>query len=1235
MLIDTGAQMSIIKKKMLHHSVKLQAPPPGLNVSGVTGHPVKIFGLTEINCMIKNRVLPVTCLVVGEDFNIREDGILGIDFIRKYNADIMSSESALLVAGERIPINVLSCYAGTSGPEPEPEGMPTGSSIPVGISPVLDQVPVLLENEKLDSFENYVELASDDSDNEPSFAMLRERIEVPAHTQVQCFAVVSEYEPGQVFEFSPVELRQELLVLCMAAIVGENGQVPIFVSNISNKKETVEANTPLAQTVNLGKMASFRTEEQDQTPLLELLKLKGLDEPEKGQLIKLLVEFEDIFVAGKYTLGYTSLLQHKIETGDAKPYCRPPYRVPQSLENIVKSEIQGMLDNNIIRPSTSPWSAPFLLVARVLPGGQVKYRPCIDYRGLNSCTLKVYHPIINIEETINQLGGSRYFTLIDLCQGFFQIGMDPDSTEKTGFSTPFGHYEALRMPFGLCNAPATFSRLMSIVLTGLTGIDCFVYLDDIIIYSKTIPEHLTKLRRVFERLRSSGLRLKPSKCEFLRTSVRYLGYIVSREGVLPCPDKVIAISKYPEPSCLKSIRAFIGLVSYYRKHICNFADRSAKLTLLLRKNQPFVWGPEQARSFEDLKSALLSEKLMRYPDFNHPFRLATDASNIALGGILSQDINGDDRPISYISRQLKNAERNYSVTTLECLAVIWSIKAFRYYLYGRKFEVWTDHSSLQWLINLKDPSSRLARWSLLLSEYDFKIIHRPGSKMGHVDALSRISINTMQVPYIPVYDRSHVLKEQRAQEDLAKIAKLVEDNDPNALEKYFLDDDDLLYLKNPRGRHDLLMVPETMVGRLLRAYHDLPHAGHSAYRKTLLLIRTWYTWKHMAKQIKQYCMKCTTCRTRKARANPPAPLESFPEVNRPMQRLSLDIVGPLVVTESNNRYILTFCDVMTRWPEAFAIPDQKAETVARCFVEGIICRHGCPTSLLSDLGTNFLSRLFKEVCKFLGIERLMTTPYRPQGNSHLERSHQTLANLMAPYVSKDPTCWDQYLPFALLAYRATIHSGINDTPFHMMYLRDVILPFEDLNAPIRQDFAVLTNYRAECYRRMQDTYQLAKIHSREAVERSHEHFKKKARKPDFKLGDLVMYKIPAPDKLGPRWDSAWRIKEIKGPVTYRIVNLENRKEKIVHVNKLISLFPPGYKPEVEPENPGMKDLEWDENEFPTDTDLFTGDQTEEVVTNQTDTIPPIKNTEHKRRDYDPNARRTPPKHGYNTRSKRL
>lgn len=476
------------------------------------------------------------------------------------------------------------------------------------------------------------------------------------------------------------------------------------------------------------------------------LRTDHLNEEEKANLSALCSKYADVFYIEGEALTFTNKVKHSIKTTDEIPIYTKSYRYPFIHRQEVSDQISKMLDQGIIRPSESAWSSPIWVVPKKTDAsGKQKWRIVIDFRKLNEKTISDKYPIPNITDVLDKLGKCQYFTTLDLASGFHQVEMNPSDIPKTAFSVEHGHFEFLRMPMGLKNSPSTFQRVMDNVLRGLQNVICLVYLDDIIVFSTSLQEHMNNLEKVFQRLRESNFKIQLDKSEFLKLETAYLGHVISTEGIKPNPDKITAIQNYPIPKTPKEIKQFLGLLGYYRKFIPDFSRITKPLTLCLKKGKKVTLDSAYINCFEKCKTLLTNDPILKYPDFDREFILTTDASNFAIGAILSQGSIGSDKPVAYASRTLNESEVNYSTIEKELLAIVWATKYFRPYLFGRKFKIVTDHKPLQWVMSLKEPNSRLTRWRLKLSEYDFTVIYKKGKHNTNADALSRVEIHNEEV----------------------------------------------------------------------------------------------------------------------------------------------------------------------------------------------------------------------------------------------------------------------------------------------------------------------------------------------------------------------------------------------------------------------------------------------------------------------------------------------------------
>lgn len=470
-----------------------------------------------------------------------------------------------------------------------------------------------------------------------------------------------------------------------------------------------------------------------------VLRLDHLSENEAVALIDKIYKNQNILLKPNEMLSATTAIKHKIHTRDEAPVYTKTYRYPHHFKKDVEDQIQEMLDSGIIRNSISPYSAPIWVVPKKNDASGIrKVRVVIDYRKLNEKTIDDKFPMPQIEEILDNLGKSTYFTTLDLKSGFHQIPMDERSKEKTAFSTDKGHFEFCRMPFGLKNGPATFQRAMNHVLQGLIGKICHVYLDDIVIVGESLKNHLNNLETIFKRLSEFNLKIQLDKCEFLKRETEFLGHIITQDGVRANKDKIKKILEWPLPKSQKEIKQFLGLSGYYRRFIKDYSKISKHMTKYLKKDIALdVTDPQYKEAFETLKQTIATDQILAYPDFNKPFILTTDASDFALGAVLSQILNGTERPIAFASRTLNSTENKYATNEKEALAIIWAVKKYQPYLYGNKFTLVTDHKPLTF-IKSSEKNSKILRWRLELENYDYDVVYKEGKTNVVADALSRM-----------------------------------------------------------------------------------------------------------------------------------------------------------------------------------------------------------------------------------------------------------------------------------------------------------------------------------------------------------------------------------------------------------------------------------------------------------------------------------------------------------------
>ena len=900
----------------------------------------------------------------------------------------------------------------------------------------------------------------------------------------------------------------------------------------------------------------------------------GLKEDQKESLHRLLTRYQGAFMGRDGRLGRTDKFLHRIDTGGATPIRQHARRTPIYQKAEVQRQLDEMLEQGVVQPSHSPWASPVVLVKK--KDGSLRF--CIDYRRLNQVTKKDAYPLPRIDDSLDALAGSCWFSTLDLASGYWQTEVHPDDREKTAFTTGTGLYEFNVLPFGLCNAPSTFERLMEVVLRGLQWNVCLIYLDDVIIYSKGFDEHLDRLSRVLHALKGAGLKLKPKKCILARPEVTYLGHIVSSTGIATDPTKTQRVREWPTPCNLTDVRSFLGICSYYRKFIVNFAHIAEPLHRLTKKNVKFIWTDECSQAFEALKHKLTTSPVLAYPNFDLPFVLDTYASDRGIGAVLSQVQDGKEQVIAYASRTLSKAERRYSVTRRELLAVVSFVRHFKHYLYGRRFLLRTDHGSLRWLFSFKEPEGQVARWLDILNTFDFEIQHRPGTKHCNADALSRYPAPAGECNAIslPCWDPEKVSMAQQDDPTLAPILKWKQaGNRPAGTEiggfgqrtkGYWFQWDQLelhqgcLYRRwsndTGSGSRLLLVVPASLQQQIMAAAHDGPGGGHLGIAKTIPKVKNKYYWIGCSKDVKIWIRQCPQCQKRK----PPNPkrraqLTQVP-VGAPMERLAVDVMGPLPRSDKGNRYVLVVCDYFTKWTEAFAMPNQEAETVAQILVKEVICRFGVPYSLHSDQGTNFESTLFQQVCQILGIHKTRTTAYHPQSDGLVERFNRPLQAMIATYVKDDQTDWDDHLPHIMMAYRSSEHASTRATPNFLMLGRETNIPLDLLGGEVpNQQTQTSDTYALKVQNSLRNAYEEVRVHSQAAMERQKRHYDLKKVGGLFREDDLVwLYtfrkKRGRSPKLQTFWRGPYKITHKLSDANYRIQGVHGGRTQVVHFDRL-------------------------------------------------------------------------------------
>lgn len=693
-IIDTAAQVTLISDRV-HETLDSIPVIQGITMR-TAGRDLRMKG-----CVIGPVAIKIGSLNIKENLHvapIEDDMLIGLDFLTKYHAKINIPDSSITLGQEKIAM----VTDQSSNPETCIATILVAKTTKIPPNSVA-RIPCALKGD----LNTYV---------------------------VHCDNTKDLVVPRSVHDSKGPKITVVNL---------SNHNVKLKKNSCMGTAESVKVVTPVPQMLSEELMKSDASEKIDhnmtQLPdhLTDLYNRSSinLDENQQLELKQLLCEYQDVFSREEFDLGNFTAIEHEINTRDAQPIKQKMRRTPMAFVKEEEAHLKKMIDAGVIQPSNSDWSsAPVLIRKR---DGSVRW--CVDYRGLNEVTVKDTYPLPLVEDCTDAVAGHVWFSKLDANSAYWQIKIRDSDIKKTAFSTKYGLYEFVRMPFGLCNAPATFMRVINLVLRGLNWNTVLAFIDDIMPMGKTFGSHLQTLRDVFQRFREYQLKLKAKKCILFQKEVEFLGRKVGPEGLEITKENVQTVVNWPKPESTKAVERFLGLVNYHRMFIPNFAHRSRALYEITGKNE-YHWGTEQASAFEDLKQALISAPVLGLPNREDPFILDTDASDQAIGASLVQIQNGDPKVIAYASFALTKEQRKYCTTRKELLAVVRFTRLFRHYLLGKPFTLRTDHSSLTWLLRFKDPQGQIARWLEELSQYDMKIEHRAGSKHGNADALSRMPL---------------------------------------------------------------------------------------------------------------------------------------------------------------------------------------------------------------------------------------------------------------------------------------------------------------------------------------------------------------------------------------------------------------------------------------------------------------------------------------------------------------
>lgn len=856
-------------------------------------------------------------------------------------------------------------------------------------------------------------------------------------------------------------------------------------------------------------------------------------------------------------LGCVKDIEHEIITS-SKPIKSKYYPVSPYMQTKINEEIDKMLDLDVIEPSNSGWSSPILMV----PKKDNTYRFCVDFRKLNAVTEKCAYPLPHISSILDSLGNAKYLTSLDIKNAYWQIKLSEKSKQYTAFTIPGrGLFQFKRLAFGLTNAPGTFQKIIDVLLAEFPGY-VFRYLDDIIIVTPDFETHLRILESILDKLAQANLVLNKEKCVFCRPELKFLGYIVNRNGLAVDPDKISAIVNMPSPKSPREVKRIIGMIMWYRKFIPDLSTITEPITKLTRKNCKFVWSADCEQAFAKIKDLLVSAPILACPNFEYPFILECDASSYGLGCVLSQVYDGREHVICYLSRSLTRTERNFSATELECLSVLWSIEKLRCYLEGApNFTVITDHHSLLWLNNLKDPHGRLGRWVLKLQMYNFTILHRPGRFHQVPDCLSRA---------IPeeTFVMSEISLENIKDSWYNKLVSQVKIN-PLKYSNFRISDGGILYKNMGKTSSDATtwkqVVPKEKRIELLKKFHDDPTSGgHFGIYKTYHRILENYCWPGMQHDITRYVNKCKICAAHKPEQKLKAGIMGKkPEVNRCWQYIAIDLIGPFPRSTKGYQHILVVCDFFSKFTLLYPLRQATASSIIRILEEQVFLLFGVPEILKCDNGTQFKSKEFSKLLNEYHVKVFYNPLYHPEPNFS-ERSNRVIKTMIASYIEENHKKWDKYLPQLACAYRTAKHEVVNNTPYSINFGCEMIVDGNDYEL-IRDRESIVDGVKekqgskeSEKLMKMEKLRLFVKDRLKKAHEKTKHDYNLRHRPQQYSVNDFVWVKShflsssikDFSAKLGDKFCGPYRVSKKLGVNTYELRDDSGVSKGNWHVSQL-------------------------------------------------------------------------------------
>lgn len=1142
-LLDTGSQVSLIKRGIalkLHQDHKVKISPSNKTILGINGQSLDTDGILHLPINLSPTHKLYHNFIICSTSSFSGAILLGSDFFNRVNARIRYDSKELIVDKHIFPLlkNKHCSHQLSFRLSDSKDSLPSNA--------ILTDSPIIVPKLSTNLFD----------------------INTPAYMQNnKTYLIENVLDKSYPFKLAHCFVTNDT-----------NNKIRLSILNSSEQDITIPSKSWLGisspvEIINHNQLITHDEVKTEIDKMRKKVTYEHLSSLEKNQLFDVLLANKDVFASKDNPIGETSDIAHIDKVTDDIVNIRQ-FKLPQATVTELDRQVDEMIKADIIEVSNSKYNNPVFLVTKA----NGTYRFVTDFRALNKCVAPISFPLPDISNLVHSIHNAKYFSVADLKSGYLNVPLAPESREYTAFSTHNNKFQFKRLPYGLRTSASIFSCILTKILQ--TGLNKYLltYVDDVLIHSKTFDQHLIHLQSFFDLIRKGNVKLALSKCHFGQKRVKFLGFNLEDGSIRPSFDNIKAIIDFPTPKRQKNVRQFLATVNFYREFIPRLGELTAPLTHLLKKEVKFKWTPECDEAFKNLKNALSSDPILKMPDYDLPFELHTDGSFIAIGSALMQRHNDTLHPVAYFSRKLRPNERKWSISQIEGLAVIESIRKFNFYLFAKHFKVFTDHKSLTNIFTDGSKNNRLARWANELSTYDFDIIYKPGKDHILPDLLSRPDVLHTDAPCeinVCVVNKAFKIKDNNVNNLVDKLSLknvrtellneprwkellmfLEDGNLPSSGKKHdsFCAENGVLYQYSIDKKKIIkrLVIPKSLVPTALSLSHDSSiTSAHAGMLKTYFRSKKLFYFPNQLSLVRDHISKCDICLKKKAKPQPfHAELSQMKQAEMPLDLVEADILQMPSRSPNGNKYILLVLDNVSRYLAAFPIAQKSAAEVAKALFNYAL-QFGAFKEILTDKGTDFENALVKKSCEILQAKHSLSVAYRHQSNAHIERSIRTLRDYIALVSRQDQLDWESSLIYAVSAYNSSYHTGIQNTPHFLFFGRDHSWPASDALkevGPIYNPDDVTLE--------MQARYNAALKLAKEATHKMHITNKAiydKAVKPhDFKVNDIVYWKnLNKKTKQDDSYKGPYRLMSFVSKHVVKIKLLSSRKTIETHTDLLI------------------------------------------------------------------------------------